>query len=97
MVEISGKDEARKLKDLLKSTDENSTYIAELGVGTVARGSVVGDPDDKRILGTGHIAIGDNRFGGGNIASNIHLDGVFMNMTLELDGKTLMSGGVLKI
>lgn len=97
VVEISGKDEARKLKDLLKSTDENSTYIAELGVGTVARGSVVGDPDDKRILGTGHIAIGDNRFGGGNIASNIHLDGVFMNMTLELDGKTLMSGGVLKI
>lgn len=97
VVEISGKDEAQKLKELLKKGDENSTNIAELGIGTVTRGKVVGNPDDKRLLGTGHIAIGDNRFGGGNVASNIHLDGVFMNMTLEINGKHIMEEGVLKI
>jgi leucyl aminopeptidase (aminopeptidase T) len=97
LIEIKGKEEAQKLKDLLKKTDSNSTNIAELGIGTVARGKVTGDPDDKRILGTGHIAIGDNRFGGGNIASDIHLDGVFMNMTLELDGKVIMEDGMLKL
>jgi leucyl aminopeptidase (aminopeptidase T) len=97
VVEISGKEEAEKLKDLLKKADENSTNIAELGVGTVARGQIIGDDDDKKLLGSGHIAIGSNLFGGGNIASNIHLDGIFKNMTLELDGKVILEDGVLKI
>lgn len=96
VVEISGKEEAQKLKDLLERADTNSTNIAELGVGTVPRGEIVGSEDDKKLLGTGHIGIGDNRFGGGNVASDVHLDCVFRDMTLELDGKVIMEDGVLK-
>lgn len=97
VIEIKGKNEAQNLKDLMQKTDSNSSNIAELGVGTVSRGKVAGADDDKRILGTGHIGIGDNRFGGGNIVSDLHIDSVFMNMTLELDGKIVMEDGVLKI
>ena len=95
VVEISGRDEAQQLKDLLKNKDANSSNIAELGVGTIVRGKVVGAFDDKKIFGTGHIAIGDNQFGDGNVASDIHLDGVFKKMTLELDGRIVMDDGVL--
>jgi leucyl aminopeptidase (aminopeptidase T) len=97
VTEISGREEAQNLRNLLKNTDANSNCVAELGVGTVSRGKVIGAPDDKRILGTGHIGLGDNRFGGGNIASDLHIDSVFMNMTLELDGRIIMEDGVLKI
>jgi leucyl aminopeptidase (aminopeptidase T) len=97
VVDVAGQEEAQKLKDMLKNADANSVHIAELGVGAVARRGVLGEPDDKKMLGTGHIAIGDNRFGGGNIASDVHLDGVFLDMTLELDGKVVMKDGVLQI
>jgi len=97
VVEITGKEEAFNLKQLLKDKDENSVNIAELGIGVIDRCKISGGPDDKKILGTGHIAIGDNRFGGGNISSAVHLDAVFKNMTLELDGKLIMENGILKI
>ncbi len=97
VVEVTGKEDAQKLKEMLKNGDANATHIAELGVGAVAKRGALGEPDDKKMLGTGHIAIGDNRFGGGNIASDLHLDGVFLNMTLELDGKVVMENGVLKL
>ncbi|MEW6402189.1 MAG: aminopeptidase [Chloroflexota bacterium] len=96
VVEITGKEDAQRLKDLLKKADENAINIAELGIGTVARGEITGNDDDKKLLGTGHIAIGNNLFGGGSINSNIHLDGIFRNMTLELDGSVIMEDGVLK-
>jgi len=97
VVEMTGQQEAQKLKDMLKCADANAVHIAELGIGAVANRGVLGEPDDKKMLGTGHIAIGDNRFGGGNIVSDVHLDGVFLNMTLELDGKVVMRDGVLQI
>lgn len=97
VIEITGKEEALRLKQLLKDKDENSINIAELGIGVVDRNYIFGGPDDKKILGTGHIAIGDNRFGDGNISSEVHLDGVFKNMTLELDDTLVMEKGILKI
>ena len=97
VVEISGGEEAERLRDLLKDKDDNSYNIAELGVGVVDKFRKFGDPDDKKLLGSGHIAIGDNRFGDGLITSQVHLDGVFKNMTLELDGTLIMQNGVLKV
>ena len=97
VVEINGKEEAKMLRDIVERAGANANNVAELGTGTVMRGKIKLETDDKRLFGTGHVAIGDNRFGGGNIASAIHLDGVFMNMTLELDGKVIMDNGVLKI
>jgi leucyl aminopeptidase (aminopeptidase T) len=97
VVEISGKEEAKMLRDIVEMAGDNANNLAELGIGTVKRGKIKWETDDKRLFGTGHVAIGDNRFGGGNVTSAIHLDGVFMNMTLELDGKVIMEDGALKI
>lgn len=97
VIEIKGGEEAERLKDLLQDKDHNAYNIAELGVGVVDKFRKFGDPDDKKLLGAGHIAIGDNRFGDGLVTSQVHLDGVFKNMTLQLDGKIIMERGVLKI
>jgi len=97
VVEIEGKEEARMLREIVQKAGANANNIAELGIGTVTRGKIMCQTDDKRLFGTGHIAIGDNRFGGGTVASAIHLDGIFMNMSVELDGKIIMEDGVLKI
>ena len=44
---------------------------------------------DDKTLGTAHIGIGSNYWFGGNIYAIIHLDQVFRNPKIYLDGKVL--------
>jgi leucyl aminopeptidase (aminopeptidase T) len=97
LVEIEGGEERERLLELLERADDNSHNIAELGIGTVPRGKVTGALDDKRLLGTAHIAVGDNHSIGGVIVSNIHLDAVTLNVTIELDGVPIIQEGKLAI
>jgi len=97
-VEFEGPD-AERLLELLRSADENAFNIAELGIGTNPkarfRGIVL---EDEKILGTVHIAFGDNRsFPGGRVASSIHVDGILFRPTVVVDGRTIMRDGKLTI
>ena len=97
-VDFEGPD-AQKLLDRLRSADENAFNIAELGIGTNPkarfRGVVL---EDEKILGTVHIAFGDNRsFPGGRVASSIHVDGILFKPTLVVDGRKIMEDGRLLI
>jgi len=91
--------DAQKLLDLLRSADENAFNIAELGVGTNPRARLRGVVlEDEKILGTVHIAFGDNRsFPGGRVASSIHVDGILLRPTLVVDGRKIMEDGRLLI
>ena len=44
---------------------------------------------DDKTLGTAHIGIGSNYWFGGSIYAIIHLDQVFKNPAIYLDGKLL--------
>lgn len=59
--------------------------IAELGIGTNDRAS---RPDNiletEKILGTVHMALGDNSSFGGTVAVDFHQDFIFFNPTLEV-------------
>jgi leucyl aminopeptidase (aminopeptidase T) len=100
VVEISGGDEAERLKELIRGADKNATNIAELSLGTnhVISKVLRGNSFDKVILGTMHIGIGTNvGILRGETKSDIHVDGVSRNPTVTIDGKTIMKNGKLSI
>ncbi len=96
--EISGGAEAKKLKALLDSAGELAYNVAELGIGTNDKAKLVGSVlEDEKVLGTVHMALGDNMSMGGKISVRSHLDGIIMKPTLIVDGETIMKNGALKI
>lgn len=82
---VSGKEAyVSELRKKLKARKENSN-IAELGIGTNGRAK---RPDNilesEKILGTIHIAFGDNSSFGGNVKTPFHQDYVFFQPTVTL-------------
>lgn len=95
VVSIDGGRQADQLKEILETKgDENSYLIGELAVGTNPKARVVGNvSEDKKRLGSVHIAMGDNYTLAGNVRSKTHLDGVISKPTLIVDGVTLIEDG----
>jgi leucyl aminopeptidase (aminopeptidase T) len=86
---ISGDDEyAEVLQERLSERPENAN-IAEFGIGTNDRAS---RPDNilesEKILGTVHIALGDNSSFGGKVRTPFHQDFIFFNPTVVLISRT---------
>jgi len=96
IIGIKGGDEARQLESTLKwaasvaKNPGNVRRVCELGIGLNPNASIIGAMivDDKT-LGTAHIGIGSNYWFGGSIYAIIHLDQVFKNPTIHLDGELL--------
>lgn len=98
VVKIEGKKEAEILKKMLSDFDDSVYKLAELGTGTNPKAKLTGNvTEDEKILGTVHIALGDNTSFGGKNVSPLHLDGVICNSTLKLDGEIVLENGVLKL
>ncbi len=67
--------------------DEGASLVAEMGLGANPFVTEIsGDFEDKKIFGTAHIGIGDNRSFGGSNRSAIHLDVLITGVSLFLDG-----------
>lgn len=103
VVEVRGEEpHARKLEAKFAESPMNRN-IAELGIGTNDRAT---RPDNileaEKILGTIHIALGDNSGFGGTVSTPFHEDYVFYQPTLTAimpDGsrRVLLDGGKLQI
>ncbi|MCP8306120.1 MAG: hypothetical protein H3Z49_03315 [archaeon] len=107
VIEIRGGREAEELKKLLKKGEAlsdqrgippaNNYLIAELGIGTNSKAKILGmAAEDEKILGTVHIALGNNTFLGGSINTPYHIDGVTKRPTLIIDGETIIENGKMK-
>src|SRR3989344_5528915 len=73
-IAISISDYNSKLAKVFK-TIENSTNIAELGIGINKKAKLIGKIlQDEKVIGTCHIAFGNNKSYGGKIYSEVHLD-----------------------
>lgn len=96
---IEGGKTALKLKkELEKIKNKNAYNIAELGIGMNDNAKIIGNVlEDEKVLGTAHIAMGNNASFGGKVNVPIHLDGVFKKPTMEADGKVFMKNGKLLI
>lgn len=98
-VKISGGNEAKKLRSLLRSVKDKEAYnFAELGIGTNDKAKLCGSVlEDEKVMGTIHIALGDNKSMGGKIEVPSHLDGMMMKPTLYIDDEVIMKEGRLRI
>ncbi len=91
--------DAARFEDLLKSADENAYNIGELGVGTNPKARLTGAVlEDEKVLGTVHIALGDNTsYVGGHTKSKVHYDGILLSPTVRVDGRLIMENGKLLV
>ena len=75
--------------------DENATLFpteASIGINKAAR--IVGvQREDKNIFGAIHFGLGTNIDVGGTVLSNIHMDGVVLAPTVEVDGEQRIRDG----
>jgi len=96
--DIEGGAAAEALKRALALSDENANVVAEFAIGTSEK-EKYGSPSEKGMLGTVHFGLGDNAhcYPGGQSHSRTHLDGTSRNVTIIVDGKTIMENGVLTI
>jgi len=95
VLSIEGGKEAQQLKKLLEG-DENAFNIAEFAIGTNPKSRMKGNmAEDKILRGCVHIAVGDNHTIGGRLESKVHLDGVILNPTVEIDGYLIVNKGKL--
>lgn len=69
---------------------ERIRKFCEFGVGINPGAAIIGSTIvDEKTLNTAHIAFGSNYWFGGTIRSIVHLDQVFKNPVIEVDGKII--------
>ena len=94
VVDVEGGAQARDFLAQLDKVGKLARNVAELGVGTNDQAIVTGTIlEDEKILGTVHIAVGNNASMGGTVNVPFHVDGIIMRPTLELDGEVLIRNG----
>lgn len=90
---VAGED-AADFADWRKAFDDSSGKIAEFGIGTNDRATIIGNPlVDEKVFGTIHVAFGNNLFMGGAQPGNIHYDCIIRNPTVYLDGTCIIKDG----
>lgn len=91
---VEGGREAKEIAKMLEEHGESSRNIAEFAMGTNRWCPLaVTLRDSKKSYGSFHIGMGDNRSFGGTVLSPFHMDMIFENPTITVDGKTIMEGG----
>ncbi len=87
-IKIEG--EKGKLRKMLINGDN----IAEVGIGTNPKARLIGNVlEDEKVMGTVHVAFGDNYNFGGKTKADIHLDGIIKRPNVWLDDKKIMENG----
>jgi len=93
---IEGGKEADNLRNTLDWAAKKARFpwgvrrTGEFGIGINPNAEIIGATIvDEKTLGTAHIALGSNYWFGGTIYSIIHLDQIFRNPRIEVDGKEL--------
>ena len=79
-----------KIAALIKPLGRCARNIAEFGIGLNPKAKVTGNIlEDEKTKQTAHLAIGANISFGGKVACPCHLDFVFFNPRIVIDGKRL--------
>jgi len=81
--------------DVLANSHGDKERIGELGIGLndQVREAIGYMLTDEKIIGTVHIAIGENRMLGGVNDSDLHWDLLVMEPRVEVDDRLIMEGG----
>ena len=97
-VKFEGGKQAQELFNQLNPLGEKAMNVAELGIGTNHEAVISGQIlEDEKVMGTIHVAFGNNIGMGGSCDVGIHIDGVITNPTVMVDEVLLMENGKLMI
>ena len=99
VTKIKGGSDAETLQNILKTRgDKNSFNLGEFAVGTNPCARISDNvSEDKKRLGSIHIALGDNVSLGGHLPSATHIDGIMSYPNLWVDNKQIINNGKLII
>jgi leucyl aminopeptidase (aminopeptidase T) len=93
-VVVEGGEDAHRFAAMLDKVGTAARNVAELGVGTNDRAVLTGKIlEDEKILGTVHVAFGNNASMGGTVDIPFHVDGIILKPTLGLDGEVILRDG----
>jgi len=93
VTDISG-ERSGELKERLDKAGPKAYLVAELGIGLNPKAKVIGNIlEDEKVIGTVHIALGNNCSFGRDNDVPIHLDGVITKPTVMVDGRKIMADG----
>lgn len=98
VVKIEGGREAEGVRRYLDTYGDGNSYAApaEISVGLNHKAIIMGAVrNDKKALGTAHIAIGRSDIGG-TIVSSTHFDGLMARPTITVNGRVFIKEGVLQ-
>jgi leucyl aminopeptidase (aminopeptidase T) len=96
--EIAGGRDAERLRALVEPHGRDGRNVAEFGIGTNDRARLTGVIlEDEKVMGTIHIAFGDNKSMGGRVGVASHLDGLVKDPTVWFDDRKIMERGRLLI
>lgn len=75
---------------------KDASNVAEIGIGVNPEARLTGNVlEDEKVLGTAHVAFGNNVNFGGKINAKIHIDGIIKDPTISVDGKVIAKKGAL--
>ena len=96
---IDGGAEAQTLRNELQAVGDHNAYnLAEFGIGCNEHARICGITlEDEKVLGTCHLALGNNIFFGGEVEVGIHIDGVLTAPTIHFDAQLIMERGALLV
>jgi leucyl aminopeptidase (aminopeptidase T) len=87
-----------RLVKLFEQLGEKARIIAEIGIGCNPKAKIINNIlEDEKVMGTVHIALGNNVEGGGSNYTPFHQDGIIVRPTLKADEKILIDNGKWKI
>jgi leucyl aminopeptidase (aminopeptidase T) len=96
--EITGGPEAERLAALFEPHGQDARTVAEFGIGTNDKAILTGIIlEDEKVMGTVHIAFGDNKSMGGTVRVASHLDGLITRPSVWFDDQLIMQGGRLLV
>ncbi|MFQ6107137.1 MAG: aminopeptidase [Thermoplasmata archaeon] len=96
---IKARRNEKLLKEVIANSQGQKDRIGEFGIGInpKVKKAVGYTITDEKIIGTIHIAVGENRGYGGKNEATLHWDFVMMHPTVEVDGRTIMRNGKLAV
>lgn len=99
VTDVSGGREADEFREMLEAADENARYCAaEFSIGINPDAEITGRMrTDKKVEGAVHIATGANRDLGGEIQSELHIDGTIRYPSVWIDDQQLVEHGEILV
>jgi leucyl aminopeptidase (aminopeptidase T) len=97
---IEGGTEADIIRKVLKEIGDENSYNcpAEISIGINPKARHTGSMrEDKKIYGSVHIAMGSSIDTAGTIESKLHIDGVVLRPTVNIDGEIVVENGKLNL